>query len=142
MTAHEGGHDYPPPTTTPLEPPETKHVSTMTLADQIDDVPWCVFTMPYPWYPLPGNIFEQIHVLTRRQARKRNRRLALERKLRNPVYARRRNRRQTIVLVALVIGIIGTLMKLPADPFGKSPAPPTSPALVQTTVTTVTPTGG
>jgi hypothetical protein len=101
----------------------------------LDHVPWFHIYVPDDYLETSG-----IYMLTKRQARKRDKAKAKARKLRNPRLARRRNRRQIITFVIFFIVVLGVIFKLPEDPFNKHPAPPSGPAITQpATVTTVTP---
>lgn len=100
--------NYPPPA--PLEPLD------------IHGVPWLHV------YVSPG-IYDRIRVLSRRQARRRDRAKAKARKHATPAWRRRHNRRQVVLMLGLIGLIFLGLVKAPADPFHKAPVP--GPAVVQ-----------
>lgn len=118
-------HDYPPP---PPPPP-------LALEDVLADVPIVRF-----YCPLDGSIYKSIQIISRREARRRDRRNAKARKHANPAWKRRHDRRQTVILLSLIALILAGLFAAPSDPFHKYKVPAPSPAQIvkPATVTTVT----
>jgi hypothetical protein len=118
-------HDYPPPR------PEAE-LPAPTVDELLSGVPWFRIQVP-------TDIYDRIWIISRREAQRRDRAKAKARKHRNPRWRRRHNRRQAVIMTAIVGLILVAFMKAPEDPFHKHPAPPSGPAIVQpTTVTTGT----
>lgn len=89
--------------------------------------------------PLDGSIYKSIRILSKREARRSDRRKAKARKHADPAWKRRHDRRQIVIMLGIVVLTLAAFVMAPSDPFHKLDAPQPGPAITQpATVTTVT----